>query len=57
MTKAVHLSAIRSRTSRDGHCGSITEGGDADLGMSVHLSNSAGKASNIPNGMYGWMHL
>ena len=53
MISAVHLSAMRSRTRRDGHWASITEAGD-DLGMSlsrVSRSKAQGE-SNIPPGMY-----
>ena len=35
ITSAVHLSAIRSSTSRDGHCGSRTEGGNFPMASCI----------------------
>src|SRR5437868_8960887 len=53
MINAVHLSAIRSRTRRDGHWASKTEAGD-DLDMSPFRGSrsQAQGESNIPTGMY-----
>src|SRR5438445_381614 len=50
-SSAVHLSAIRSSTSRDGHCGSKTDGGEDILAM--HSFNPSTSESNILNNVYG----
>jgi hypothetical protein len=43
MTSAVHLSAIRSSTSREGHCGSRTDGGEDVLDMRSFNPSTGGE--------------
>src|SRR5947208_5553727 len=55
MMRAVHLSAIRSSTSREGHCASRTEG--ADVAFRTLLCKTTPVdvqgESNMPEGVYG----
>jgi hypothetical protein len=54
MMRAVHLSAIRSSTSREGHCASITDGGEEGFGMplsNLRLSHVQAE-SNIRKDVY-----
>src|SRR5947209_5098822 len=55
MVIAVHLSAIRSRTRRDGHCASRTEAAEPFLDILLcNREDGAGKPEcNRPNGRYG----
>src|SRR5437763_15554982 len=52
--RAVHLSAIRSSTSREGHCASRTEGAEATFRtpLSKTIPVDAQAERNIPDGMY-----
>ena len=43
MMSAVHLSAMRSRTNREGHCAYITEGGEEALAMILVFTPLAGR--------------
>jgi len=54
MMSAVHLSAIRSSTSREGHCASMTEPPEEDFGMIFfkRLPTKAQEESSNPIGLY-----
>jgi hypothetical protein len=54
MMSAVHLSAMRSNTSREGHCASMTDPPEEDFRMAVfrRLPSQAQAESSNPTGSY-----